>query len=222
MDYLDFELRIGAGNGSEYPVTVIHAAAGGEPSITAHIPVNDATLRHQINTVVNLRSAHGATRRASDPTRPLSLISTPVDETAVARDIGQQLFAALISGGVRDAYASSLVKARERGAGLRLRLRIEAPEVALLPWEFLYAPQEGDHISLLRETPLTRYTALTRERDLLAVKPPLRILGMVAAPTDLARLNAPILAINRKLGYQPLPGAFQLVKELRTWDNRSS
>ncbi len=32
MDYLDFELRIGAGDGSEYPVTVIHAAAGGEPS----------------------------------------------------------------------------------------------------------------------------------------------------------------------------------------------
>jgi hypothetical protein len=61
--------------------------------------------------------------------------------------------------------------------------------VALLPWEFLYDPQEGDHVSLLRETPLTRYTALPRERDVLPVKPPLRILGMVAAPVDLPTLD---------------------------------
>jgi len=189
MDYLDFELRIGAGNGTEYPVTVIHAAAGGEPSITAFIPVNDAPLRRQLDALVIVRHAHVATLRAADPARHLPPLPSPINETVIARAIGQRLFAALITGPVRDAYASSLVKAREQALGLRLRLRIEAPEVAVLPWEFLYDPQEGDHVSLLRETPLTRYTALPRDLNVLPVKPPLRILGMVAAPSDLATLD---------------------------------
>ena len=189
MDYLDFELRIGEGNGGEYPVTVIHAAAGGDPSIMAHIPVNDESLRRQLDEFIVARSTHVAAHRSATPSQPRAALPAPFNETQVAREIGQRLFAALISGGVRDAYASSLVKARERAAGLRLRLRIEAPEVAVLPWEFLYDPQEGDHLSLLRETPLTRYTALPRERDLLSVKPPLRILGMVAAPSDLVPLD---------------------------------
>ncbi|MCB0060991.1 MAG: CHAT domain-containing protein, partial [Caldilineaceae bacterium] len=107
------------------------------------------------------------------------------------RAIGKQLFAALIVGGVRDAYSSSLLRAREQEAGLRLRLRIDeqAPEIATLPWEFLYDLQEGDHVCLLRETPLTRYIPLHRDRDLLSVKPPLRILGMVSSPADLVHLN---------------------------------
>ncbi|MFZ4656668.1 MAG: CHAT domain-containing protein [Caldilineaceae bacterium] len=189
MDYLDFELRIGEGNGTEYPVTVIHAAAGGEPSITATLPVNDAVLRRLLDGLADVRSAQVATLRSTKPGRHLQRPSAPINERMVAREIGQRLFAALITGAVRDAYTSSLVKAREQKMGLRLRLRVEAPAVTRLPWEFLYDPQEGDHVSLLRETPLTRYTALTRERDTLPVKPPLRILGMVAAPVDLATLD---------------------------------
>ena len=103
--------------------------------------------------------------------------------------IGECLFAALIVGTVRDAYVRSLMRAREQNKGLRIRLIIEAPEIAVLPWECLYDPQEGDHVCLLRETPLTRFTALTRDIDVLTIKPPLRILGMVAAPTDLVALD---------------------------------
>ncbi len=189
MDYLDFELRIGESNGREYPVTVIHAASGGEPSVNAMIPVDDWALRRQMDELVNVRSARAATSRSADLAQHSPVSSKQINELVIARDIGQQLFAALITGTVRDAYTSSLVKARERNAGLRIRLRIEAPEVAQLPWEFLYDPQEGDHISLLRETPLTRYTALARDLNVLTVKPPLRILGMIAAPSDLVSLD---------------------------------
>ncbi len=189
MEYLDFELRIGAGNRTEYPVTVIHAAAGGEPTIMAQIPVNDATLRRHLDELTAIRSAHAAARSATT-TRSQQLFTSPhLSEPTMAREIGQRLFAALIAGTVRDAYASSLVRARAQGAGLRLRLSIDAPEVAVLPWEFLYDPQEGDHVSLLRELPLTRYTPLTRDRDSQTIKPPVRILGMVAAPSDLPQLD---------------------------------
>ncbi|MBV7339935.1 CHAT domain-containing protein [Chloroflexi bacterium TSY] len=189
MDYFDFELRIGASDGTQYPVTVIHAAAGGEPSIMATIPVNDEAVRQSVDDLVAVRSAHATTRRADSTTRKVRLRSSPpIDEAVVAREVGQRLFDALISGAVRDAYSSSLAKAREQGLGLRLRLRIETPEAAVLPWEFLYDPQEGDHVALLREIPITRYTALSRDAAPTA-KPPLRILAMVAAPSDLATLN---------------------------------
>lgn len=189
MDYLDFELHIGAGADAKYPVTVIHAAAGGEPSLTTLLPVNDVGLRRQVDELIAARHAHAMVQRRVFPSRRYDSSSLQIDEAATARETGQRLFEALITGTVRDAYSSSLLKAREQGWGLRLRLRIEAPEVAGLPWEFLYDPQEGDHISLLRETPLTRYTALTRDSDMLFVKPPLRILGMVATPSDLDRLD---------------------------------
>ncbi len=195
MDYLDFELRIGAGHDGasyeiEYPVTVIRAPAGGEPSITAKIPVDDVTLQRQVNELSVARSAQATTRRAINRARDISTATSPqIDEALAAREIGQRLFDALITDAVRDAYSRSLAKAREQGAGLRLRLRIEAPEVAALPWELLYDAQEGDHVSLLRETPLTRYTALARDQGVLTVKPPLRILGMVSAPSDLEELD---------------------------------
>lgn len=189
MDYLNFELRIGTGNGKEYPVSVIHAPVGGEPSITSVIEVNDKALRQQLDDLVSVRSVHVATRRSANVTRHLPTLSSQINESLTARQIGQHLFETLITDAVRDSYASSLVKAREQGVGLRLRLRIEAPEVAVLPWEFLYDPQEGDHVCLLRETPLTRYTALSRDRDVLPIKLPLRILGMVTSPSDLVQLD---------------------------------
>lgn len=193
MEYLDFELRIGAGNGTEYAVTVIHAAAGGEPTITTTMPVDDEMLRGQLQQLDHVRSAQADAQRSTGHARNVRLSSpepsSSISEAAMAQQIGERLFDALIVGTVRDAYTSSLVRAREGNAGLRLRLTIDAPEVAALPWEFLYDAQEGDHISLLREIPLTRYTALSRERSALDVTPPLRILGMVAAPTNLASLD---------------------------------
>jgi len=37
MDYLDFELELGVGSGREYPVAVVHSAAG-EAHETMHFP----------------------------------------------------------------------------------------------------------------------------------------------------------------------------------------
>lgn len=212
MDYLDFELHIGAGDGTKYPVTVIHAAAGGEPSLTAVIPVNDEALRRQVDELVAVRAAHATVRRNANPVQVSSPPTQPISEAAMAREIGQRLFNSLIVGTVRDAYSSSMVKARRQGLGLRLRLRIEAPEVAMMPWEFLYDPQEGDHVCLLRETPLTRYTALPRDRDILQVKPPLRILGMIATPSDLIPLdvNEEKARIERALEYRLDRGDIEL------------
>ncbi len=68
-------------------------------------------------------------------------------------------------------------------------MRIDAPELAALPWEYLYDEAEGDYICLGTETPLIRYLELPQPPKPLTIQPPLRILGMVASPADLPQLD---------------------------------
>jgi CHAT domain-containing protein len=79
--------------------------------------------------------------------------------------------------------------ARQQNKGLRLKLHIQPPKLALLPWEFLYDPDSGEYLCFSSSTPLVRYVDLSRPIEQLPVTPPLRILGMVASPTDLPRLD---------------------------------
>ena len=122
--------------------------------------------------------------------RTTALAATGVSELKTAQEVGRTLFEALFTSEVRSCYRSSLAAAREQGKHLRLRLRVEAPELAVLPWEFLYDEIEGDHITLLRETPLTRYLEMGRPVEPLTIQPPIRILGMIASPNDLPALDA--------------------------------
>ena len=45
-------------------------------------------------------------------------------------------------------YVASAQRAREEGAVLRLVLRIRPPELARLPWEFLFDPGQQDYLGL--------------------------------------------------------------------------
>lgn len=83
----------------------------------------------------------------------------------------------------------SLQQARAEKKGLRILLRVEAPELASLPWEYLYDKAEGDFFCLSTETPLVRYLELARPPEALSIEPPLNILGMIASPADLPRLD---------------------------------
>jgi tetratricopeptide (TPR) repeat protein len=65
---------------------------------------------------------------------------------------------------------------------LRLVLRIRSPELARLPWEFLFDPGRQDYLSL--SLPLVRYPQVLAPRQPLQAAAPLRILGMVARPGD--------------------------------------
>ena len=51
------------------------------------------------------------------------------------KDFGRELFEALLVSEVRSCYRTSRNTARDEGKGLRVRLRIDAPELAVLPWE---------------------------------------------------------------------------------------
>lgn len=105
-------------------------------------------------------------------------------ERDAVETIGRLLFTTLLPPNILTCYRRSRDEARRSGKRLRLRLRIEAPDLAILPWEFLFDELEGDHISLNQETPLTRYLELERPVESLTIPPPIRILGMIASPQD--------------------------------------
>lgn len=93
---------------------------------------------------------------------------------------------------MRNRYDVSQERARQQGKGLRVKLRIHAPALAALPWEYLYDGRAAEYLCLSRSTPVVRYLELPQAIQPLAVAPPLQILGMIASPTDLPPLDVAV------------------------------
>ena len=116
------------------------------------------------------------------------LVSSAQEQTV--REFGQTLFNTLMTSEVRSRYEISLNEAARRKKGLRVKLRIQPPELAVLPWEFMYDPRAGDYICLSTQTPLVRYIDTPQVVEPLGIAPPLKILGVIANPVGLAPLDA--------------------------------
>jgi hypothetical protein len=74
-------------------------------------------------------------------------------------------------------------------AGLRVRLRLDSPELMLLPWELVY---EEEYIGLRLRFPIVRYLDLPDPPKPLVVQPPLRVLVAVSQPDDVRPLEVDI------------------------------
>jgi len=178
LEYLDFELEISHGSGQEYPVALLHSPAG-EARETMHFPFSNQELEEHLHALEKALLSSG-----KKPWRK------PTREQQSVQSFGQALFDALLVGEVRSCYNVSQGKAREQGKGLRLKLRIQAPELAALPWEFMYDPRQGGHhLCLSRYTLLVRYLEVPQPVSPLNVTTPLRILGMAVSPSDLDQLD---------------------------------
>jgi uncharacterized membrane protein HdeD (DUF308 family) len=175
-EYVDFELEIGEGGPRTYPVTVRSPA--GEAHEEMRFPFAEWELENKLLTVENTLLRSGETRRR-----------IPSQEEQPVQEFGRSLLQALLVGEVRTRYAMSLLEARRQNKGLRLKLRIHPPNLARLPWEFLYDPDRDEYLSLSSKTPLVRYLDLHQPVEQLPVSPPLRILGMVSSPRDLPVLD---------------------------------
>ena len=114
-----------------------------------------------------------ATRAVTESERPV-------------RTVGEILFAAVFTGSVFGKYAASRATAQERGEPLRVILRIDAPDLAALPWEAMFDGERGGYLS--RREPLVRHVPASSAAP-LRVSGPLRILGIVASPRGLRELD---------------------------------
>ncbi len=112
-----------------------------------------------------------------------------LQDAAAAQETGTSLFKAVFSGDTLSLYDAGRALARRDGAGVRLRLRILAPELAALPWETLYDMRRGEFVGLSQQTPIVRTVETLAPLQPLAVTPPLRILALVASPANMPPLD---------------------------------
>lgn len=167
----DFELEIDASEGAAYPIAVLRSPAGAARGVM-HFPFTRAEL-----------DAHLARLEET------LLEGASVGDTALAQDFGGALFAALFQGDIRTAYDRSRQITGGADQGLRLKLRILAPDLLTVPWEFLFDARSQEFVALSRRTPVMRYLELLLPDPDFVVTPPLRILGIVAVPNDLPPLD---------------------------------
>ncbi len=177
MNYLDFVLEIGAGRGRDYPLAVLQSPAG-EARGAMRFPFDELALESRLDKLQIALLRSGGKRRQA-----LS------SEQQAVQDFGEKLFDALLTGEVRSRFDVSQQQAAQQDLGLRVKLRIQPPELAALPWEFLYDPRQAEFLCLSRHTPIVRYLELPQPIQPLRVKPPLRILAMTASPRDLDALD---------------------------------
>ena len=177
MDYLDFELEIGVSDGMNYPVAVLRSPAG-EARERVEFPFGELELENRLQALqIALLRAGGILRQVLTP-----------EEHAV-QAFGQALFDVLLYGEVRSRYDVSLREAAAQGKGLRIKLRVQSPKLAALPWEFIYDPRHAEYVCLSRNTPLVRYLELPQPVQPLRAELPLRILGMAVSPEGLPPLD---------------------------------
>ena len=159
LTYLDFDLEIGQSDGHIYSVAVRSHA--GQARQTVAFPFTNAELETHLLKVENaiLRSV-GNTRKSLTP-----------DESAV-QQFGQKLFDFLLTGELLSLYRECQREADHQGKGMRLRLQVQSPFLATLPWEFLHDARKRDYVCLDPNTPLVRYAELAHTAPPLLVTPP--------------------------------------------------
>lgn len=172
----NFDIDIGDGQGRDYPVTARTPA--GEAQETLHFPFDQLALENaELQLKLALRQSHHVARRILSP------------EIQAVQDFGAALFDALFTGEIRNRYDLSRERVLQTGEYLRIRLRITAPELAALPWEFLYDPRTDNYLSLSSHTPIVRYLELPHPPRAIKITPPLRILGLTCSPANLPPLD---------------------------------
>jgi hypothetical protein len=172
--YLNFDLLIEP-EGERYRARVVAAPGLSSPVTTSfNRPFSDLELE---NFFLRVGRPRQGVRRMDSP------------EMEAARQFGTRLFEAVFGGEVYAAYRHGLAQATEQGQGLRVRLRVTAPGLSDLPWEYLYNSRQDQFLSLSVGTPVVRYLEVERPVAPLRLSPPLKVLAMVASPTDYPPLD---------------------------------
>jgi len=113
---------------------------------------------------------------------------------------GNRLYQHLFVDEIKDCYERSLTQARLQKHGLRLRLRLDAPELRVVPWEFLYDPNHKFFFAQNPEILLTRYVESVQPRRELEVNE-LNVLLVLSnpEPVSLGRMGmAELQALKEK------------------------
>ena len=165
LEYIDFDLQI-EGSAGNYQARVLDSPIG---QVTGSFQQPFSPLEME-NFFLKVGRPRQGVRHLDSP------------EMGAAKQVGGRLFEAVFSDEIYACFRSSLNDARQAGKGLRVRLRVNAPELGDLPWEYLYNPRQNQFLSWSVYTPVVRYLEVAQPPEALAVKPPLRVLVMISSP----------------------------------------
>ena len=190
----DFDLEIGPGDGTNYPVAVLNSPSGQARASMVFPFAGPDALEAELAAIEDAVLGTGG---AAANQR--------------VQNFGARLFHALFTDEIRTVYDRSQQATAAAGEGLRIKLRVNAPDLATVPWEFLFDPRPAEFVALSRHTPIVRYLELPLGDPDLAVKPPIRVLGLIANPAGVPTLD--IEREQRKLtqALQPLGDKVELV-----------
>jgi Flp pilus assembly protein TadD len=172
--FFDLDLLIDR-DGDRYRARVLRSPAGDGQAVTFAPPFSDLELE---NFLLKMGRSRGRTRR--------------IESTSVtaAKQFGGRLFSAVFTGQVGECLRRSADRAQDEDATLRIRLRLaDCPELADLPWEFLYDKDDDWFVALSGATPVVRYVQLPVQPRPLRVTLPLRVLAIRSEPADYPPLD---------------------------------
>lgn len=176
--YQDFIIDLGPAAAGEHSVRILESPSGNA----------QGSFKSPLGNEEMLEWFGGMKRARSTRLRDLVAFK-PRRMRPTTRGVGEKLFAALFQGEVRDRYVSSVARIRAADEGLRITIRIDPDDAAAarlhsLPWEYLYHPEARRFLARSRRSPVVRYLDVPEPADLPPVPRPLRILMVMANPTD--------------------------------------
>jgi CHAT domain-containing protein len=179
MRYENFDLHIRR-EGDLYVAHVTDSPAGASQREVLRWPIGDAAERLSVLEDAIIECRNLAPR--SD-----IFISPP---EKILREFGADVFRTVFveSGTVAFSYRSSLdMVGKQENTGLRLNLRIEPPEMAMLPWEYVFdTTSRPDNYLCLRSTkrvsPIVRDLGEDGPATSIRIDGPVRVLAMIANP----------------------------------------
>ena len=172
MTYRDFDLHLRK-TGRKFIAHVTSSDAGEADGVFS-LPFTELELE---NLILKLRPSSG--NRSSN-----------VNHENAAKELGGGLYDAVFQGDVAMRLASCIELARQAKTKVRIKLRLsDVPELASLPWEFLYNKSLNQFLALSKETALVRYLDQPRPLAALELNAPLKVLVMISSPQDYEELN---------------------------------
>lgn len=188
VEYLDFEVTIRKAGTDQFLLRA--ESSNGQAEVLFNNPFNedkraliDATL-----TKVALRSS-AKVRSSSAP------------EVKKMKEVGAVLFDQAITGPVREFFYKCQGQADQQGKGIRWRLALD-PAIGDLPWEFLYL--QDQFVALNPRSPVVRYIKGAARVMPLKAEHPLRILVVIASPSDVPPLDTQAEKERINASLQPL------------------
>ncbi len=174
MDYLDFTVAIER-TATGYETRVESSATGQERSPLV-LPFSDLEIE---NFILKMSQTGRGQRR----------VEMPMVEAA--KDFGDKLFQATFHDATYFCLRKAQQEAAAHSAGLRIRLNFDAaPDLAVLPWEYLYNRENNHFLVLSDETPVVRQLSVQDDMPPFPIALPIRILTAICAPSDQDPLDA--------------------------------